>query len=153
MSAPAFSSVLSSVITALRASSSFTNVRIFDGVEIDQSYPGDAVAVGHDGSLEADEIHAGDFRQEYAPIGAKSKMEDGSLNCFLWSWDGASDVSARRARAYALLASCEQAIRSDPSLGGVCLYANLETVTTKYRQTTAGAVVMITFVITYRARI
>ena len=46
---PAFTNA---VVAALQGASSLSGVRVFDGIEIDMSYPGDAIAVGHDGNLE-----------------------------------------------------------------------------------------------------
>jgi hypothetical protein len=153
MSAPAFQSVITNLVSAFQSAGSLSGVRIFDGLEIDSSYPGDAIAVGHDGTIDAEEINAGDFTQTYAPIGARNKMESGVVNCWLWSVNGLTDISARRAAAYSILAAAEAVIRTDPSLGGTCLYSGLSQSTTKYRQTQAGAAVLVNFQVSYEARI
>jgi hypothetical protein len=153
MSTSALPSFLSAVITALKADSNLSNVRVFDGIEIDQSYPGDAIAIGHDGSTEGDDMTTASVRQEYIQLGAKSKFEDAEINCALWSWDGTSDLASRRTRAFAILGEIETVIRSDVSFGGVVIYSGLENHQLNYRQTNAGAAVVITFTITYRAKI
>jgi len=153
MSASALPSFLSAVITALRADSDLSAVRIFDGIEIDQSYPGDAVAIGHDGSMEGDDTASSQIRQEYIQLGAKQKFEDGLVSCSLWSWDGLTDLAARRTRAFALLSRIETVIRNDVSFGGVVLYSGLDAAQLNYRQTNVGAAVVINFTISYRARI
>lgn len=147
---PAF---IAAVITALKAAPALSGVRIFDGIEIDNSYPGDAIAIGHDGNMETDEVIAGSIRQEYKQLGAISKFEDGSINGFLWSANGGSDITSRRTGAFTLLGALENVVRADVSFGGVVMYSGLETGSVMYRQTTVGAAVGITFTITYRAKI
>lgn len=147
---PAF---VAAVIAALKAAPSLSSVRIFDGIEIDYSYPGDAIAIGHDGNMDTDEVVAGSIRQEYKQLGAISKFEDGSINGFLWSANGGSDITSRRVQAFALLGYLENVVRADVSFGGVVMYSGLETGNVTYRQTTVGAAVGITFTITYRAKI
>jgi hypothetical protein len=144
---------IAAVIAALKAAESLSGVRIFDGIEIDQSYPGDAIAVGHDGNTETDEVNAGSIVQEYKQLGAISKFEDGTVNCFLWSTNGGSDLTSRRVRAFTILGAVESVIRSDVSFGGTVIYSGLETGAFTYRQTQVGAAVGITFAITYRAKI
>ena len=153
MSVSALPTFIGAVVSALKNDTNLTAVRVFDGIEIDQSYPGDAIAIGHDGSTEGDDITTASARQEYIQLGAKRKFEDGQVSCALWSWDGTTDLAARRTRAYSILGEIETVIRNDVSFGGIVLYSGLETHQLNYRQTNAGAAVVITFTITYRARI
>lgn len=153
MATSVWSSFSEAVIAAFKAQADLTGVRIFDGIEIDLSYPGDAIAVGHDGNLDTDEVYPGTFKQEYKQLGAISKFEDGTLTCFLWSSNGIANITARRERALALLAGAEKAIRADVSLGGVVMYSGIESSQFIYRQTTLGAGVGLIFTITYRAKI
>ena len=117
------------------------------------SYPGDAIAIGHDGNLDGDEVAASSIRQEYRPLGAISKFEHGILSCFLWSADGTVDISARRTRAFALLGSVESVIRADVSFAGLVQFSAMENAEIRYRQTTNGVGVGILFTITYQSRI
>jgi hypothetical protein len=153
MATSAVPALINAVITRLKADSNLSAVRIFDGIEIDQSYPGDAICIGHDGNMEGDEVVASNFTQEYRNLGAIGKFEDGVINCTMWAWDGMTDISARRTRATAVLGYVENSIRSDVSFGGVVIYSGLETAQMGYRQTNAGAAVTINFSITYRAKI
>jgi hypothetical protein len=151
MTTVALPQLIDGIKTALSSAASLSGVRIFDGPEIDESYPGDAICVGHDGS-EDGEVLAGTANNDWNLVGAKKMFEIGTVNCFLWSWDGDTDISARRTRAYALLSAVDTVIRTDPSFGGVVLYAGLESHSPTYRQTNAGAVVVINFTIAYHAR-
>jgi hypothetical protein len=153
MATSALPGFINAVKSALGSYGSLSGIRIFDGIEIDQSYPGDAIVIGSDGRNEGDEVIAGSTRQEYKQLGAISKFEDGALNCVVWAWDGTTDLSARRTRAYTLLGYVENVIRNDVSFGGVVLYSGLENTSMTYRQTTSGAVVLIDFTITYKAKI
>jgi hypothetical protein len=153
MATSALPSFINAVITRLKADSNLSAVRIFDGIEIDQSYPGDAVCIGHDGNMEGDEVVASNFTQEYRNLGAVGKFEDGIVNCSMWAWDGSTDISARRTRAMQVLGYVENSIRSDVSFSGVVIYSGLATAQMSYRQTTGGAAVVINFSLTYRAKI
>ena len=147
---PAFTNA---VIAALKSASSLSGIRIFDGIEIDMSYPGDAIAVGHDGNLDGDEVSASSIRQEYRPLGAISKFEHGSLSCFLWSANGTTDISTRRTQAFALLGDVETVIRADVSFVGLVQFSAVEQGEIRYRQTVNGVGVGILFTITYQSRI
>lgn len=147
---PAFTTAL---VNALKGASSLSGIRIFDGIEIDMSYPGDAIAVGHDGNLDGDEVSASSIRQEYRPLGAISKFEHGSINCFLWSANGTTDIATRRTQAFTLLGDVESVIRADVSFGGVVQFSAMEQGEIRYRQTTNGVGVGILFTITYQSRI
>ena len=117
------------------------------------SYPGDAIAVGHDGNLDGDEVSASSIRQEYRPLGAISKFEQGRLNCFLWSSNGTVDIATRRSQAFTLLGAVESVIRADVSFNGLVQFSAMEQGEIRYRQTTNGVGVGILFTITYQSRI
>lgn len=151
MATAAFPAIVVNLINALRSSQALAGVRVFDGPEIDQSFPGDAVIVGDDGG-EGDDMVAGSVRNTYATVGAMRMYEEGTINCVLFSWTGGTDIAARRVRAYELLSAVDTAIRTDTALSQSCLFAGLDSSTPTYRQTDAGAVVVIPFTVTYRAR-
>ena len=147
----AFPTMITKIISALGAASSLTGVRIFDGAEVDESVPGDAIAIGHDGSI-------GDAEMQVATIGASPLAfsdlheETGRISCSLWSWDGSTNITARRTRAFTLLSAVDTVIRADPTFTGTALYTILETDSVNYRQTYVGAAVVINFSITYQAQ-
>ena len=153
MSASTMPTFTTAVVNALRGASSLSGIRVFDGIEIDMSYPGDAIAIGHDGNLDGDEVRASSIRQEYRPLGAISKFEHGTLNCFLWSANGTTDIASRRAQAFTLLSAVEAVIRADVSFNGLVQFSAMETGDISYRQTTNGVGVGIIFTITYQSRI
>lgn len=146
-----FPAMVTKVIAAFKASSALTGVRIFDGLEIDESYPGDAIAVGHDGSLGDTELQAGNIRN--TPLNFTDQhQEDGVIGCSLWAQSGSSDLTTLRTRAFQLLSAADTAIRLDPTFGGTCFYAYLESNSVNYRQTTQGGAVVLNFSISYQAQ-
>lgn len=151
MTTVAFPNLVDAIITALKAASSLSSVRIFDGPEIDESYPGNWIAVGHDGTDDGD-VTAGTSRNEYLELGNKRMFEDGVVNCTLAAWNGDTILSTLRTSAYNLLSAVDTVIRIDPSFGGVVLYSGLQDHSVIYRQTNAGAAVLINFTIVYKAR-
>jgi hypothetical protein len=153
MATSALPTFTNAVITAFRGASSLSGIRIFDGIEIDQSYPGNAIVVGTDGSMEGDDVIAGSARQEYKQLGAVSKFEDGAITCTLWAANGGTNLTTLRSTAFGLLGDVETIIRSDVSFGGVVIYSGLDSYQMSYRQTTLGAAVVLNFTITYRAKI
>ncbi len=46
MSTTAFPTVLANILTNLKAAASLSGVKVFDGAEVDYSYPKDVIAVG-----------------------------------------------------------------------------------------------------------
>ena len=151
MATTALPQVINGILTAFNASAGLTGVRIFDGPEIDSSYPGDFIAVGHDGS-EDGEVSVSNVTQSFEQLGNLKQFEDGSVDCWLATWDGGTSLSDRRARVATLLSAVDTAIRADVSLGGACIYSSLSNHQMTYIQANNGVAISVTFTITYRAR-
>ena len=151
MTTTAIPQVINGIISTLGASSALSGVRIFDGPEVDMSYPSDFIAVGHDGS-EDGEVSVASVAQVFEQLGNMKQFEDGNVECFLSTWDGGTSLSARRARAGVLISAIDTAIRADSTLAGSCIYSLLSAHQMTYLQTDQGAAVNINFTITYRAR-
>jgi hypothetical protein len=151
MATTALPQVINGILTAFNASAGLTGVRIFDGPEIDSSYPGDFIAVGHDGS-EDGEVSVSNVTQSFEQLGNLKQFEDGSVDCWLATWDGGTSLSDRRARVATLLSAVDTAIRADVSLGGACIYSSLSNHQMTYIQANNGVAISVTFSIEYRAR-
>ena len=151
MATTALPQVIDGILTAFNASAGLTGVRIFDGPEIDSSYPGDFIAVGHDGS-EDGEVSVSNVTQSFEQLGNLKQFEDGNVDCWLATWDGGTSLSDRRARVATLLSAVDTAIRADVSLGGACIYSSLSNHQMTYIQANNGVAISVTFTITYRAR-
>jgi hypothetical protein len=151
MATTALPQVINGILTAFNASVDLSGVRIFDGPEIDSSYPGDFIAVGHDGS-EDGEVSVSNVTQSFEQLGNLKQFEDGSVDCWLATWDGGTSLSDRRTRVATLLSAVDTAIRADVSLGGACIYSSLSNHQMTYIQANNGVAISVTFTITYRAR-
>lgn len=151
MATTALPQVINGILTAFQNSSALSGVRIFDGPEIDSSYPGDFIAVGHDGS-EDGQVSVSNVTQTYQQLGNLKQFEDGTVDCWLSTWDGGSSLADRRTRVATLLSAVDSAIRADVSLGGSCIYSLLSNHQMSYIQANNGVAISVTFTIEYRAR-
>jgi hypothetical protein len=152
MATTALPQVINNLISTFGASSALSGVRIFDGPEVDSSYPGDWIAVGHDGSDDG-EVTVSSVSQVYELLGGMAMFEDGTVDCVFCVWDGGTDLSAKRTRAGVILSAIDTAIRANANLSGACLYSRLSSHDMTYLQTNAGAGVSVRFSIDYRAKI
>jgi hypothetical protein len=147
----AFPTMVDKIIASLGAASTLTGIRVFDGAEVDDSYPSDAIAIGHDGSFGDSEMQAGSISN--TPLNfADSHQEDGSISCALWTQDGGTNLTAKRTRAFSVLSKIDTVIRADPTFTGTCFYSYLQGGQVGYMQTSMGSAVVITFTITYQAQ-
>lgn len=151
MATSAFPTIIANIVSGLQAYEPLADVRVFDGPEIDEAWSGSSIAIGHNGTEDGD-LEAGTIRNSYDQLGAKRMFEDGSINCALWAYNGDTSIAQCRVLAYDILSKVDTFIRLDPSFSGACLYAGLEYSNPTYRQTNAGAVVIVNFTIAYRAR-
>ena len=151
MATTALPQVINGILSTLTNASPLAGVRIFDGPEVDMSYPNDFIVVGHDGS-EDGEVSVASVSQVFEQLGNMKQFEDGSVDCFLSTWDGGTSLSARRARAGVLISAIDSAIRANSTLDGSCLFSSLSSHSMTYLQTDVGAAVNINFTITYKAR-
>lgn len=153
MTTASFPGLIDAIVSTFSAATELTDlkVRIYDGPEIDESYPDSFIAIGHDGTDDGD-IMAASLRNSWDQVGAKRMFEDGSINCMLAAFNGDTNIKTCRVLAYQILSAVDTVIRKDPSFSGNCIYAGLELHNPTYRQTNAGAVVIVNFTIAYRAR-
>lgn len=151
MAITALPQVINGILTAFQNSSALSGVRIFDGPEIDSSYPGDFIAVGHDGS-EDGEVSVSNVTQSFEQLGNLKQFEDGSVECWVSTWDGGSSLSDRRTKIATLLSAIDTALRSDVSLSGSCIYSRLASHQMTYIQGNNGVAISVVFSIEYRAR-
>ena len=147
----AFPQVISALISQLGSAASLSGIRVFDGIEIDWSYPSDFIAIGHDGSDDG-QVIASTTTQQFTQLGNLKEFEDGQIDCFLSCMDGSTNLTALRTRAATLISAVDTALRSDASLGGSCLYSILSSTSMGYVQSANGAAVNINFSVSYRAR-
>jgi hypothetical protein len=146
-----FPLIVSSLITNLGAAASLSGVRVFDGSEVDLSYPKDWIAIGHDGSFDSSFMQIGSVSN--TPFAFTDlHSEEGSINCVVTAQDGTTKFSGLRTRAFALLSAIDTVIRADTTFGGNGFYSILGTYSVNQLQTDMGAAVQIDFSISYQAQ-
>jgi hypothetical protein len=146
--------VLTALVTACQASSNLTGVTVVDGPRVADESDQDRLFIGFD--PEDDTAVTGD--QQFAGMPGRSRDQTFEITCLAEAWTGDTDVPARRARAYQIMAAVEQLLRptvGDHTLGvpGL-LWAQLAGgENLAQRQTSRGAYAGVTFTVTCRARL
>jgi hypothetical protein len=85
------------------------------------------------------------------PVGLMSTSESADITCMVRSWTGDTDIRARRERAYQLLDRIQTDLDADPTLSGVCGWAQVSGSIYLPAQTSRGCVVDIVFVVHVKA--
>lgn len=155
MATSAVPGAITALLEILRADAGLSGVQVLDGPPVGDMADQDYVAVGW--QPEADE--SVQIVQDFNAAGARTRDEDFAILCWIDTWTGDSDVSARRVRAFGLLAVIETAIRASgvnpaaPTLNGAVLWAHLTSASLKQANTDQGVRAGIAFAVTCRARI
>jgi hypothetical protein len=95
-------------------------------------------------------------QQTWAGLGNKARDEQIDIPCYCDSYSGSTDVPCRRTAAFALLAAAENAVRADPTLGGVVPspgWCQVGSYSERQEQTEAGLAVGVVFHILVQTRI
>ncbi|SDN17820.1 hypothetical protein [Streptomyces wuyuanensis] len=155
MATSAIPGAIDALLTVLRAAPDLADVQVLDGPPVGDQSAQDYVAVGYQEGAEESVQMAQDFNA----AGARTRDEDFDILCWIDTWTGDSDVSARRTRAFELLAVVEDAIRASgvsptaPTLNGAVLWAHLTNASLRQANTTDGVRAVIAFSVSCRARI
>ena len=155
MATSAVPGAIGALLAILRADAGLSGVQVLDGPPVRDMADQDYVAVG----WQPDGDESAQIAQDFASAGARTRDEDFAVSCWIDTWTGDSDMSTRRARAFALLAVVENAIRASggspmaPTLDGTVLWAHLTNAVLKQANTDQGVRAGIAFSITCRARI
>lgn len=133
---------LDSLIAALRARPGLANAVIHDGTPITDEGT-DYIAIGWSDE-DATSVSA---RQEPATLGNLRRSETYDINCQACAWNGSTDMKLARDTAFALFAEVEDALRTDGTIAGNVIFADIGAYTVRQVQTTGGALVTIDFAI------
>lgn len=140
--------VIDALVSTLTAA--LTGVQVLDGPYI--SVPdGDYLTVGW--TPQGETTTGG---QTWAGLGNKARDEQIDVPCYCDSYSGSTVVSARRNAAFTLMAAAENALRSDPTLGGAIPnpgWAQIGTYTEYQEQTDKGLAVGVIFHVLVNTRI
>jgi hypothetical protein len=146
-----FATLVDNLISTLKAAVSLAGIPIYDGMEVDESYPGNAIAIGHDGSFGDAEMQIANVATPPFAFG-NILAEDGVITCCLWSESGTTGFSARRIKALSLLSNVDTAIRAASTLSGAAFFSHVDGYRVAYRQTTSGSAVILVFSIAYQSQ-
>lgn len=144
--------ILDDVIAALVARfDAAVTATVYDGPVPTAVNKGNFVLVGATG----DEGDIGaTVDQTLSTLGPGTWLEEvGEIVCSFWSWDGGTDVAARRTAALANANACAAAVHEDRQLGGLIVppgIAEVSAFSYQAQQTNKGALCRITFSVTYR---
>jgi hypothetical protein len=155
MSTAALPAVLSALVTLFTtaAATEGAGVVVYDGPNVASTATLETITVGSDDSAPQD-FQSGSESQEWRTLGATAKTVQGLVACTVLVQSGTADVPSRRARAFAILALCETALRGDIDLtGGSIQWTGVDSITLRQQQTTDGSVVRLTFSVNYHGRI
>lgn len=93
--------------------------------------------------------------QELSDLGGNRwRVESGDVGCFIEVWDGGTNIAPLRTEAKALLTACMDAVKSDPTLGGLLTlpgFAQVSSVRLREGQTDRGVLVRVGFTVGYSA--
>jgi hypothetical protein len=152
------------LVTAAQASASLSGVSVFDGPQPVSTWQTleQVLFIGSDpanlteATGEADQTFATAFDQ------GRNRDEDGAIVCAAQHWSGDTTMKTHRDGAAAIVAGVELLLRGTPqtggpgdaSMGGLVLWSQVQGPYQWYqRQVSTGALVLITFRVTYRARL
>lgn len=137
------------LLATLRAAAGLSGVDIHDGPPMTAENP-DYVCVGFDPLDPLTSVEGG---QVPASLGNRAREESYEIVGSLAAWSGDELMSARRARAMALFAAVEAAVRADITLGGTVRTAQIASYSLLQEQTDKGASAGVRFRIACSARL
>jgi hypothetical protein len=153
-------STVPALIDALTSAAdlALSDTNVFDGPGSCDD-PGDYLMVGVDDPFNVTSaVLSASVEQVAGPSGTnRPRDESGTLWCSALSWNGDADQKVARDRVYAIQAAVENILRANPSLNiaaGGLFYAELGVGgSLKQDQGTDGAMAILAFPISFRARI
>lgn len=155
MSFTRFSDAVTALIAAYSAAPALSGIPVYDGI-VPQTFSDPvSVIVGHDGTIEADgtlvpDALAGNYTQQWIEMGAR--QETGFVNCVLTCQSGATTLATLRAQAAPLLGALEDAADASGGFAGGLTGMTFDGTANGrwiYRQSVAGAAVLVAYRVSY----
>lgn len=149
-------SALPALIDALFEGSraALPNVGVYDGFAVTND-TGDHLFIGVDDPDNQDGASSATTQQAWANANHTARDESGDVTCAALSWNGDGDMKAARDAAYATCAAVENLLRANPALGVPSLlwtsFGTSQSLTQD--QTDDGALALVVFTVSFRARI
>lgn len=155
MSFTRFSDAVTALLAAYTAAPALAQIPVYDGI-VPQSFSDPmCVIVGHDGTIEADgtlvpDSLAGNWTQQW--IASGTRQETGYVNCVLVCQSGATTLGDLRAQADPLLDALEDAANANGGYAGGLTDTTFDGTANGrmiYRQSVAGAAVLVAYRVSY----
>lgn len=146
---------IDALLALWRSAPGLAGVQILDGPPVGDQADADYLSVGWSPTSDL----AVEFAQDFNAAGARTRDEEFSIQCYLDTWTGDTDVATRRTRAFELLAVCEETIRASssnptaPTLNGAVLWAEIAAGSLMQANTDQGVRAAIPFTVACHARI
>lgn len=156
MATSAVPDAIAALVQILTEAPALAGITVIDGPPAADMSDADLVVVGW---AVGDEQASAESAQDFAYAGARTRDEEFTITGWCESWSGDDDFSARRQRAYGLLAVVEDSLRATaaqpqaPTLLGTVQWAHLTRHRLQQQFTESGARVGISWTVTCRARI
>lgn len=142
---------VSGALVALFRAALPASVPVYDDDPVTNADDDAFVLVGDDGDPESEREST--FGQEWADLACSSRHERGSIPCAAVAASGDTDPATTRTAAFALLSACETALRTNRTLSGLVMTAQLTTGSALLAQGDNGSWVIAQFEITYMAQV
>jgi hypothetical protein len=156
VSATRFGDAVTALVAAYTAAPALAGIPVYDGIQPQTVSDAVSVIVGHDGTLEADgtlvpDVVSGTFAQQWIEMG--DRQESGTVNCVIVCQSGdATGLGGLRVQAAALLGALEDAADASGGFAGGLTHMTFDgTLNGRwiYRQSLAGAAVMVAYRVAY----
>ena len=127
-------------------------VTVVDSAQANADSSPEWLWVAHDGDVPDDGNELITAEQSWMAFN-KVKQENADITCAAVVVSGDISIPTVRARANAIISAAEDALRTDPTLGGLVMQASLTSLRYFQNVSTAGAKVRAVFTVTYLAQL
>jgi hypothetical protein len=134
------------------ANPDLSSVTIADGPQANSEASNEWLFVGADGDAPDEGTEAVSAEQDWMAF-AKTKQETADVTCAVVVRDGGSNVSALRPIAFGILSDAEDALRADPTLGGLVMQSHISSHQYIPVITQGGCKARVVFTVTYLAQL
>jgi hypothetical protein len=140
-------------LTALwQAAPALDDVQVVDGPQANAESAPEWLFVGYDADTLNENTEGASAEQDWMAF-ARTKQEEGQVVCSVVVRSGEVNIAAVRTRAFEIVSAAEDALRSDPLLGGLAMQTWLSDQRFIPMVTTSGCKARVVFTVTYLAQL
>ena len=127
-------------------------VQVVDGPQVNSDPSSDWLFVGHDADRPDDTNDGAVATQDWMAF-QRTKEEDGEVTCAIVVVSGDTAIPTVRARALDILSDAEDALRANPTIGGLVMKSHVSEIRFIPVVTSDGSKARVVFTVTYLAEI